>query len=144
MLRVVCVVWQEMGDPWEFACAVLGREAPDIDPETLRRSVWAVETMRLRDITLAPDVAERQQADPAHAAHTDALATAMAEGTPIPPLIVVGTEPVAQADGTVRYLIRPYPEMGSVPMLADGYHRYVALTRLGVEEAVVVRQQRRA
>lgn len=43
---------------------------------------------------------------------TDALAAATADGTPGPPLIVVGTEPVAQADGTVWYLIRPYPAEG--------------------------------
>jgi hypothetical protein len=139
---LVLVIWRNVDDPRDFACSVLGRESRDVNPDTLRRSEWAVETMRLSCITLAPGVVERQQADPGHAAHTDELAAAIAAGTPIPPLIVIGTEPVAQPDGTVRYLLRPYPEVGRVPMLADGYHRYVALTRLGIQHATVIRQQR--
>ena len=135
------VVWQDVPDPGAFACAVLAREAPDIDPETMRRSTWVVEKMPLRTLVLAPGVMENQGADPAHVARSDLFAATIAEGRPIPPLIVVGTEPVQGSSGQLRYLTRPYPEVGSVPMLADGYHRCRALAHLGVEEAVVVRQR---
>jgi len=49
----VRVAWQPVADPRAFACAVLERESPDIDPESMRRSAWAVETMRLDAIVLA-------------------------------------------------------------------------------------------
>jgi hypothetical protein len=139
---IVRVAWQTVDDPRAFACAVLARESPDIDPESMRRSTWALETMRLDAIVLAPGVVERQEADPEHVATRDGFMAAIEAGRPIPPLIVVGTEPVPQPDGGVRYLTRPYPEVGTVPMLADGYHRYRALQLLGTGEALVVRQQR--
>ena len=134
-------VWQDVDDPAAFACAVLARESPDISPDTMRRSAWALETMRLDQIVLAPGVIERQESDPAHVATRDGFMASIANGHPIPPLIVVGTEPVPQPDGGVRYLIRPHPEVGSFPMLADGYHRYRALELLGIPEARVIRQQ---
>ena len=120
---------------------MLARESPDIDPESMRRSTWDIETMRLDAIVLAPGVVEHQEADPAHVATRDGFMAAIAAGRPIPPLIVVGTEPVPQPGGGVRYLTRPHPEVGTVPMLADGYHRYRALQLLGIEEAAVVRQR---
>jgi hypothetical protein len=97
--------------------------------------------MRLDAIVPAPGVLEAQAADPAHVAQSDEFIAAITDGQEIPPLIVVGTEPVTQPDGSVRLLIRPFPEVGTVPMLADGYHRYRALRILRVEEAFVVRQQ---
>jgi len=136
------VIWSDVGDPAAFACAVLAREAPDINPEAIRRSAWAVETLPLRGIMLAPGMVEEHDADPVHVDRRDRFITAITEGRPIPPLIVVGTEPVRAPSGAIRYLILPYPEVGGVPLLADGYARYRALTRLGLKEAVVVRQQR--
>ena len=97
--------------------------------------------MRLDDIVLAPGVVESQEADAGHVATRDGFMASIACGHAIPPLIVVGTEPVAQPDGGVRYLIRPFPEVGSFPMLADGYHRFRALQLLGIEEALVIRQR---
>ncbi|MGI8423331.1 MAG: hypothetical protein ACR2NO_04355 [Chloroflexota bacterium] len=47
------VRWSDVGDPREFACAVLLRESPDIDPETMRRSVWTVERLTIMGVTEA-------------------------------------------------------------------------------------------
>jgi len=115
------ITWIGIKNIPEYIRAMLTWQANDIPKELINRGRWVQEVIPINEINTEDKMVERHDHDPTHIRRRDSFIDSINSFGPLLPLIVLNCE------RGEKYLV-------------DGYARYRALKKLGVERASVLRQ----
>lgn len=113
------VNWKKVDDATTYVKETLAREADDIPQDLIDKKNWTLKTLDINDIKVNEEMIERHDKTEEHIGRRDSFIESIDNGTEILPLIALGDD----------------------KFLVDGYARYRALKKAGVNEIQVFVQE---